>query len=282
MLLYDVARGWFRLTPESTTKRKTKAISAVSNGILALVFGIVPMPVIIRWIGWGLCWVGFVYILLSGVPLLYRLPRKTRVVMGFILVIFFVESLLGTEYRQWKEETAAAQDGYIHSNSIGHGQLALRIGKDGGPIPWDKESLKMFPDTSFRIERGNDGVELSTEVHDKRGNLVVSIDKNHWHITNQCLDKNYTDDSLEVKDLRGRIVLQVVLYPDTVQVQGEWHNGSGWGIRWSDSHGGTKAGHLDYWKTPDQERAVENQHLIEPMFQYPSKDHWREMAKPQQ
>jgi len=95
-LLYDVARGWFRLTPESTTKRKTKAISAVSNGILALVFGIVPMPVIIRWIGWGLCWVGFVYILLSGVPLLYRLPRKTRVVMGFILVIFFVESLLGT------------------------------------------------------------------------------------------------------------------------------------------------------------------------------------------
>jgi hypothetical protein len=43
------------------------------------------------------------------------------------------------------------------------------------------------------------------------------------HISNaSCWDKNYTDDSLEVKDGHGRVVLQVKLLPNIVQIQEEW------------------------------------------------------------
>jgi hypothetical protein len=68
-------------------------------------------------------------------------------------------------------------------------------------------------------------------------------------------DKNYTDDSLEVKDGRGRVVLQVRMLPDRVEFQAEYPDGD--------------TGLLEdgFYSKEDG---------ITPMFKYPSSDYWRD------
>jgi hypothetical protein len=91
-------------------------------------------------------------------------------------------------------------------------------------------------------------------------------------------DKNYTKNALEVKDRRGRIALQVLLFADAVRVQGEW---------WTEDHNGARILRpypFDRVKTgpvfvmmspylhPDEPH-------IEPIFKYPSKEYWGEFVE---
>jgi hypothetical protein len=88
-------------------------------------------------------------------------------------------------------------------------------------------------------------------------------------------DRNYSKDALEVKDETGRIVLQIKLLPDRVQLQGEW---------WKDELTGLglvkakKGGGLMVLFGPKFKR--ENAPAIEPLFLYPSETHLGELRKP--
>jgi len=137
-----------------------------------------------------------------------------------------------------------------------------------------------FQDSGVKIELGNKGEALlTTPIRDRNGNLVAEITRNHWRIYPlYSSDKNYTDDALEVKDSAGHVVLQVKILPKTktIQLQGEWWNTQGSGIRLlrpAVVQPGTGS------ETVYMNR--QNQHLealIKSMFQYPSKEHWREFA----
>jgi len=89
--------------------------------------------------------------------------------------------------------------------------------------------------------------------------LIVEIVRNHWTVNKaNSWDKNYDDDSLEVKDSRVRVVLQVRIFPDAVHLQVEFRSGRGAN---------------SYFVEDGQYTEGDG---IRPMFLYPSTDHWGE------
>ena len=111
----------------------------------------------------------------------------------------------------------------------------------------------------LQLRRVGNTLLLSTTLRDSRDNLIVEIHDNVWQVPperSQCWDKNYTDDSLEVKDGRGRVVLQLRIFPSKVTLQIEWPN--------LNSH------LVESGKYTKQDG-------IQPRFKYPSGEHWGEI-----
>jgi hypothetical protein len=113
---------------------------------------------------------------------------------------------------------------------------------------------------AIRIRKENGKVLFSTTIRDEAGRTVVEVIDNHWHTgsSDLCWDKNYNDNALEVKDVGHRIVLQVRLMQDGVQLQGEWRNNHGVSVTLDDK--------------------VNSATGIIPMFKYPSELHWGELS----
>src|SRR5260370_42612480 len=74
----------------------------------------------------------------------------------------------------------------------------------------------------------------STDESDRNGHLIAEIIENKWRVSNQSnlsWDKNYKKDMLEALDGRGRVVLQVKLFTNGIQLQGEWYREDWRGVR---------------------------------------------------
>jgi hypothetical protein len=135
--------------------------------------------------------------------------------------------------------------------------------------------FKPFPDAEFRVEFGRRGPVVSTTVRDSGGHIIATINKNHWRVYPPfCQEKNYTEDALEILDSSLHVVLQVKLLLDRVQVQGEWWDNQGHGIRISKSPD-PKRGQV----APLGPQIKRNEALIQHMFKYPSKYHWQEFVE---
>ena len=96
--------------------------------------------------------------------------------------------------------------------------------------------IQWFEDAGIKLQWGSLGPIVTMPVRDRFGDLVVDIKRNHWKVfPPYTSDKNYTDDSLEVLDNAGHVVLQLKLTTvngyQTVQLQGEWWNVQGEGRR---------------------------------------------------
>jgi hypothetical protein len=156
--------------------------------------------------------------------------------------------------------------------------VAIQVGS-GGPIFASENEFRGVPqmfkfayDAGLRVVRRSGHIEVSTPVRDRGGKLVGEINENHWKVYPPiCSDKNYNGNQIEMKDEGGHIVLQVTIFQDKVQVQGEWHDQFGTGVRIMEVQGG---GTYTRWLTPEQERKLEQ--LISPIFQYPSSTHWQD------
>jgi hypothetical protein len=74
-------------------------------------------------------------------------------------------------------------------------------------------------------------------------------------------DRNYTDDALEVIGPDGRVMLQIRVLPDRIQIQGEWWDEGGSGIRI-----GTKGKDRSAFITRLSREQNPDQPMIEPMF----------------
>jgi hypothetical protein len=136
----------------------------------------------------------------------------------------------------------------------------------------------------FKIEIVDRIAKFSTKITDENDHLIAEIVRNEWLVAPppQSWDRNYNDDSLEVKDARGDIVLQVKVLSDRIQFQGVW---------WADRSSilaersrveifENKAAHP--WSA--QIYIVPNNGSpkpIEPIFLYPSGRHLSELSKPQ-
>jgi len=197
---------------------------------------------------------------------------KLSALRGFwrFLVVLLIAALLWWPsypfvWNQYRVQHAALTSGVLRarSDSRDHSQEIpkFQIGSNGIVLGF-KSSVNTqvkTPADKIRIIRNGNQLKFSTTVRDKEGNLIVEIVDNAWRVspsTANCWDKNYTDDALEVKDGRGRVVLQVKLLPDRVQLQVEWPNmgdSSMVGANYSQEDG------------------------IKPMFKYPSNEHWGEL-----
>jgi hypothetical protein len=139
-----------------------------------------------------------------------------------------------------------------------------------------RDIFPFFPDAGVRIEWGVKGWPLiSTTVRDHNGNLVAEVTRNHWLVhPAYSAEKNYTKDALEVQDTAGHVVLQVRILPGKISLLGEWWDVQGNGIRFTRPaiiapNNGSRVLRLNR----------QTQHLdelIQPIFEYPSKDHWGE------
>lgn len=198
------------------------------------------------------------------------------VIITIYLVVFLTTPLL----KLWRAERAGDTEGDLvpYGNPVGHTSLPppIQFGEGGQPIAI-AGMLKLYYDTGLLVSWGKDWPEITTTVRDKQGNEVAKIERNHWSTTKSCLDKNYTRDSLEVKDLRDHVVLQVKIFPDKVQLQGIWYSDTE-GIEAIESPVPAKPGSVLYLMPKDSKGNYPNEYLIAPLFKYPSKDHWAELA----
>jgi hypothetical protein len=147
------------------------------------------------------------------------------------------------------------------------------VGAEGSPL------FSLFDKYNIIMEMVDGKLKVSTKVGNDKGELLAELIRNEWKVAPppSTFDRNYSDDALEVKGASGRIVLQVRVLPDRVQLQGEWWDRPGFGVRMVKSNDPAHPGALimRFWPTvqpgpPD----------IVPMFVYPSELHLGEVAKP--
>jgi hypothetical protein len=252
---------------------------------LAIIFGLVPwgfaMPVAYKWPLWFIAMASIVYLCLTTIPWLSvtfpAWPQK----VGWIVVVLVIcaEIFWPVMHRQWKVEKATVVEGNLRTLSRAMMPVGrtLSVGKANFTFSGTAEQnpgLQFLYDSGFRISVAqNNDLQISTPIRDRFGRLVANIDNNHWTITSACLDKNYTQDSLEILDDRGLVVFQVTILSDRVQIQGEWRDEFGHGLRLSID---PKSGGLSVvsWDTPEHEQQA--MQIIGPMFVYPSINHWGE------
>ncbi len=139
--------------------------------------------------------------------------KKIRVIQAGTIASCVALGLLPIR-NQWRTEKAAAtkgelvaiSDGKDHSNEppkfqVGDSWIVTWTGTGDGPIKNDQLD-------KINIRRVGNEIKFSTTVRDSRQNLIVEITDNRWRVSPEkanCWDKNYTKDSLEVKDGRGRV-----------------------------------------------------------------------------
>ena len=179
----------FALNLRKRTSHGSKNCSVLSQTwYWRLYSGAVAMPVIWRWFGWLACWIGFVVLVLS-IGQVNRLPWRTRLVLGVMLVAIFVIFLAPISYSQWREERAAALEGDLIFPSQSANGVPVYIGEGGAPIPPLSGEGEIFADSKLTLENQRGRILVSTTVRDEQGEVVVTIDRNHWLMTQFCLDK---------------------------------------------------------------------------------------------
>ncbi len=145
---------------------------------------------------------------------------------------------------------------------------------DAGPLfVWDgpkgQPFFEVFGASNLVVERINGAVAVSTGVKDKFGKLIAEIRRNEWTVAPSLWDKNFNQDSLEIRDDSGDIVLQVTATVDFVRIRGKWRDANGQFFELTESP--KKDGTFMTFR--------ENQAIpIEPIFVYPSRTHLGELA----
>ncbi len=275
--LYTVPRHWFVLDKKGKPHQREILGLSLSDLLLAFIFGSISMPVAWRWSGWLLCWAIFVALVLCFPPV-NRLPRRTLTVLALCLIGCFFGICFPTAYAQWREEKASALEGDLFLPESNAKQKIIEFGEGGTRVEAGPNGriLSFFADANLDVENDKGHLLLSTEVRDQQGKVVVKLEKNHWSVSPDkgiCLDKNYSRDALEVKDGRDHIVFQLRLYPDRIQLQGEWFNDGGEDVLVVvDPNKKDTQIILKGSKYDPKIDAI----MIGPVFQYPSSRHWAE------
>lgn len=259
---------------DSLTPRRREAVVGLGiDMVLAIIPGVLPVPVFWRWVIWGaaVC----VFVLLLQILFAVSFRFRWKLAIGTLTAAVFLTTTFPISHRQWREEKAAALTGEITAGSERSMEGApplVQIGENGGILVLTYEGgqqMTMLRDAGLRIDMGKEGPEISTPIRDRQGHLIADIERNHWTVAPNpaCWDKNYTKNALEVKDGGGHVVFQAILLPDRVILQGEWNNEFGKGVRLNKSA-------LSFWLTPEKDSQLEQE--IKPIFKYPSSEHWGE------
>jgi hypothetical protein len=150
----------------------------------------------------------------------------------------------------------------------------IQIGQSGVFLvgPGGEIGTLLFPalrESDFKVESINGKIKISTRVVGPDGKLIAEIIQNEWKVSpTESWDRNYSEDTLEVKDSRGLVILQVRALPDLIQVQGGW---------WTDMGPPNGVRRLWIWHDPNKSgaqlviapREDPNPIVIRPIFKYP-------------
>ena len=212
-----------------------------------------------------------------------RRGQKKRIKAAIIIGGLVIEILL--LYPRWQKEKAAALEGEIRpSNPVRLHSPAIQLADTGAILQgFTMVPLKIFSDAEIAASLSNDGAtEISTTVLDRYGRRIVEVKKNHWRVEpSASVDKNYTDDALEVLDSGGHVVLQLRALPDRMVLWGEWHNEFEQAAQITacpdPSNTNAKIACVQIYGPALPEKTSKKH--IEQLFQYPSSEHWGEYRK---
>jgi hypothetical protein len=152
---------------------------------------------------------------------------------------------------------------------------SFEIGRSGTRFT-DKGPMHLvFANMHLAFARQSDSILVTAHIYDKTGKTIAVIEDGQWRTPeNDDVDFNYSDDALEVKSASGRIVLQIRLLPDRIQVQVEaWNPVSRRGVRIGAQRNpktGSFSGAGAFVKILTLKSDPDEPH-IEPLFLYPSK-----------
>jgi hypothetical protein len=159
------------------------------------------------------------------------------------------------------------------TRTIQFGQTGFKIAMQG---PQDSPIFNFFNESNLMVEEVGGKLKVSTQIRDPSGEIVAELIRNEWRVSPPKIwDRNYNDDTLEVKAASGRIVLQVRVLPDLIQISGEWWSKNGEGIRIATSND-AKFGVSTVFQ-PLRRGNNPNEPRILPIFAYPSETHLGEL-----
>jgi len=276
---------------DKPTRKKEVVLFAI-DVIFFVAALVATMPVVVRWILWFTCWTMTAILL----QIHFEVPKriKSRIAVAIAAAFLFVACFQSLARMQWESERAAILEGQLCSSRSFWGKCytpavpIIEIGGDSGSniVYVGQDSSVDFGtfarNAGLRIERGKNGMEISTPVLDRSGKKIANIEKNHWVVVAQpeIWDKNYTHNALEIKDSRGEVVLQLRFLPDRLQIAAEWRDQFGRGQEWAKCSAAPdkpKSGCVIPWG--DARTELQNEVPIEPIFQYPSSKHLGEFVK---
>jgi hypothetical protein len=247
------------------------------GAVLALLSWGFSMPVIPKWCLFAVALLFVIYGVLAWAPYIRYWSIGWRVVAGLFIVVGLALIFWSEISRENMEEKSRVIEGMLRPQSTLNypPKLDVELGEKGahlliGPttdVLHLSPRLKILYDSGFKIEQLNNRLYVTTPVRDKQGRLVANIVRNRWSVTSECLDKNFDKDSLEILDTRGLVVLYVKVFSDHVQIEGEWRDEFGHGIR---LRKGTES-YMNFWQNSVQEE--EGMEIIKPKFKYPSSLH---------
>jgi hypothetical protein len=254
---------------ELESNKKDKRGERAWDILIGLVFTGVPfgfgVPILYACVSWAVAWVAFVRLFWN----LSRMRNWTKVGVALAASVVLVWITYGHIRVTYIKEKARATSGDLVAKDDGKDHSSdypiLQIGPNGQMQRWTGASdtpIAAYYD-KIQVKMVNGRVQLSTTIRDDNKNLIADITDNHWTVsssTASCWDKNYTDDSLEVKDGHGRVVLQVKVMPNIVQIQEEW--------QWNP---GTKSGAISQTGKYDEKNGIKR------IFKYPSELYWGQL-----
>lgn len=245
------------------------------------------MPIIYRCIGWFVAWFCLFFIGLFSIYIELRIT-KVGYWLSFVYLTLIFSSIASSPVRtSYREEQSELLEGDIYTVGQPCGDRITfetgRTGKliiiKGGP----ERMIDFGPDMFLELHCVDKKIYVSTTVSDRTGQIVAQMIDNHWILPPKpsFWDKNYNKNALEVEDKSGHVVFQVVLLPDRVQIQGEWHDSFGHAVLLEECRGPYNEVAACITSMPNQN--AENDYksrsktVIRPLYKYPSKEHWGEL-----
>jgi hypothetical protein len=160
-----------------------------------------------------------------------------------------------------KGETLFSSSSKIMTRSIEIGNSGLQFGQMN------------FYGTPLLVELVEGKAKVSSEIRAENGDIIATISRNEWQVIASAWDRNYNDYALEVKNQKGRVVLQVKVLADRIQIQGEWWSTDGHGVRVLQTpQGGINMIAMTPGSVPEEP-------AIQPIFLYPSALHFGELKQ---
>ena len=241
------------------------------------------MGITTRCILWLVAWMLVLHLVFSLIPTLAHLPTFVKIAIAVGVTAFASALAYGSVVDIWSEEMASALTGRLKPDSGDpKSEVVFQIGPNAkAQLTW--KGAKNSPQfgglgSYIEFDRNKDGqLVANTLIRDREGHMLVEIVDNEWRVSSAAWEKNYTRDSLEVKDGDGRVVFQLRMFADRAEFQAEWWNRDGNGVRFVQVK--------DHPDSPDSDKrgfqvVVMNPAFhpddpaIQPLFRYPSKKYF--------
>jgi hypothetical protein len=216
-----------------------------ASGIFLALAGIGITFMLGGWRKIAYCWMGLAGCWLVASPLLWvyyiKAPGTSGVIGANQRLVLSSEAGMG-EYDNFGSPAAPPLVQGI-ANGMGRRVVAVEWGDSCHetymlvrPDPSHNSGLwsAALYGAMLTIKLVSDELNVSSQITDRTGeSIAAEIDDNEWTNKRPDWEINHTPDTVEVRDDRNRIVLQVKLLPDHVQLAGEW---------WRRSEDGTISG----------------------------------------